>query len=97
MNQRYIPGGKGREWMLRNTSIAFSGYGTVHVFSTRATAHEAHKRIDEVLNPYLENLHQKHEAGLIGVLSDLKVALYGAFDDFGFEVLDINSVKGEDR
>lgn len=49
-----------------------------------ASTAEAHARIDNVLMPYLENLHVKHDSQARALVEDLRVYLRAEFEDFGF-------------
>lgn len=60
-----------------------------HITLQTATHAEAIKRIDAVIQPYLENMHSLHEAGIKGILAEIKVYLYDEFEDFGFEFHDL--------
>lgn len=55
----------------------------------KASSAEAERRIRDVLDPYVENLHPIHEAGLREILVDVRRYLIAEFDGFGFDYEDL--------
>lgn len=58
-----------------------------------ASTAEAHRRIAEIFDPYMEHLHNKHDSSLLALVADLRMHMMQAFEDFGFEDVPLGDDK----